>query len=183
MLSVCIYGRERICVFVTATVMHACPQAGHKSSLEMAAMCVFVCLRVSACLPVCTAETIGFNAQQAGVIWLHCSLLFFQESRTWKVVAKTHTKSTNPQFNRVPWQVTRSVNSLHLAAPVIFHMIKILQRRPAIDWTLQMMFITVTFMRTCCHACECRRQRLRLLGCSSPRDTDVLLFTSVCHQV
>lgn len=74
MLSVCIYVSERICVFVTATVMHACPQAGHKSSLEMAGMCVFVCLRVSACLPVCSAETIGFNAQQAGVIQLHCSL-------------------------------------------------------------------------------------------------------------
>lgn len=68
MLSVCIYVSERICVFATATVMHACPQAGHKSSLGMAGMCVFLCLRVSACLPVCTAETIGFVAQQAGVI-------------------------------------------------------------------------------------------------------------------
>lgn len=64
MVSVCIYVSERVCVFVTATVMHACPQAGHKSSLEMAGMCVFVCLRVSACLPVCTAEAIGLNRQQ-----------------------------------------------------------------------------------------------------------------------
>lgn len=62
--------RAHLCVIVTATVMHACPQAGHKSSLEMAGKCVFVCLRVSACVRVCTAKTIDFDAQQA-VIQLH----------------------------------------------------------------------------------------------------------------
>lgn len=93
MLSVCIYVSECICVFVTATVLHACPRASHKSSLEMAGMCVFVCLRVSACLPVCTAETIRSTGRS------YSASLLALFSRTWKVAAKTHTKSTNPQFN------------------------------------------------------------------------------------
>lgn len=74
----CIYVSERICVIGTATVMHACPHAGHKSLLEMAGKCVFVCLRVSARVRVCTTKTIDFDAQQA-VIQLHCLLssIFF----------------------------------------------------------------------------------------------------------
>lgn len=36
---------------------------------------MYLCvLRVSACVPVCTAETIHFHVQQAAVIQLHCSL-------------------------------------------------------------------------------------------------------------
>lgn len=53
--------------------MHGCPQAGHKSSLEMAEKCVLVCLCVSACVRVCTAKTIDVDAQQA-VIQRHSSL-------------------------------------------------------------------------------------------------------------
>lgn len=44
-LTECVHVWVDLCAFLTATVVHACPRAGHKSSLEMAGvcLCVFVC--------------------------------------------------------------------------------------------------------------------------------------------
>ena len=76
--------RAHLCVIVTATVTHACPQAGHKSSLEMVGKCVVVC-----------AQTIDFNGQQAVIQLPHSHsftlFFFFQASRNWYGLKTTHT--------------------------------------------------------------------------------------------
>lgn len=80
-LTECVHVGVDLCAFLTATVMHACPGAGHKSSLEMAGV-VCVCSRVYVNVPsdVPIEETVACDDQQAALLLLLqcCVPLCFQ---------------------------------------------------------------------------------------------------------